>query len=57
MSNEQLRLDHLKQLLAGRQEEYKVFGRTEEDAKQDEKIIKEIEELEAKLKKIKCKKE
>ena len=43
------KIERLKVLLKGRQEEYKIFGMTSEDAEQDNKIKLEIKELENNL--------
>lgn len=39
-------IKRLKALLEGRREEYKIFGKTGEDAMQDRKILQKIKELE-----------
>jgi hypothetical protein len=52
IDNIKIKIKHLKELLAGRQAEYIIFGGTNEDLKQDSKIIAEIKTLEDKLKAI-----
>lgn len=42
----QLEINRLKQLLEGRNEEYKIFGVTNEDLQEDSKIINKINKLE-----------
>jgi hypothetical protein len=47
MTTEQYRLQHLKDLLEARHEEYGIFGETAADIKKDAEILREIKELEA----------
>ena len=43
--NNQLEIERLQILLKGRREEYKIFGRTSEDAEKDAEIIRKIKSL------------
>ena len=46
------RLNYLNNLLGNRCLEYKIFGKTSEDARKDAKIVREIKKLEKILKKL-----
>lgn len=44
-----LKIKHLKELLKAKEEEYEIFGRTNEDIRDDAKIKQEINMLEKEL--------
>lgn len=49
MTNEKIEIERLETLLEGRKSEYRIFGKTSQDAEYDLKIIYKIEQLKKKL--------